>query len=214
MNGKKRPVIIIGAGGHAKVVLDCLCAAGFDVLGLLDERDALNGTSVLGHPVLGGDAYLASVDPTNIYLANGVGCGTTPNARRFIYEKFVAQNFEFVAFIHPKAIIGKEVSLGNGVQIMAGAIVNPGTTIGDNTIINSGAIVEHDCQIESHCHVAPGGTLAGAVVMETGSLVGTRANVLPAIRLGADCQVGAGASVIRDVPSTTTVVGVPAKEVR
>ena len=202
------PIIIIGAGGHAKVVIEALRQAGNNVVGVFDTDDAKHGKDVLGVKVLGDESAMFGFDPDNSQLANGLG---PIELRRTIFERFRDKEFRFVTVRHPSAVIADSAIVREGAQIMAGAVVQPGVTLGENALVNSRASVDHDCGIGKHVHVAPGATLAGGVHVGDGSLVGAGATVLENVRIGEACIVGAGAAVVSDVADGTTVVGIPAR---
>ncbi len=204
-------VIGIGAGGHAKVVLDILrLMNAYQIVGLLDP--ACLGTSVDGILVLGGDELLPRLRADGVSSAFvGVG-GVGDNTLRIrLYEKVQAAGYTFIQAIHPTSVLAPSVQLGQGITIMAGTIINPDTRIGDNVIINTGAIVEHDCEIEAHAHISPGAVLCGGVRVGMGAHVGAGATVRQYVTIGMRAVVGAGAMVINDVPPGVVVLGVPAR---
>jgi len=207
------PVVGFGAGGHAKVVIEVLRSRGeYKIVGLLEARRELRGTTVLGVEVLGNDSLMGELKQRGIEHAF-IGVGTVGNAqpRRELYEKVLSSGFEIVAAIHAAAVVSSSAQIGVGPTIMAGAIVNANAVIGDNVIVNTGAIVEHDCVIGDHTHIATGARLAGGVQVGPGSHIGIGAVVRQEIRIGAGAIVGAGAVVVKDVPDGKTVIGVPAK---
>jgi sugar O-acyltransferase (sialic acid O-acetyltransferase NeuD family) len=203
-----KPVILIGGGGHAKVLISTLILQGRRVLGFVDPKPSL--PSLLGIAHLGDDDMVFVYEPDQVLLVNGVGSTDSTVLRRTIYEKFRERQYIFETIIHPSAIIAPEVHIGNGVQVMAGAVVQPGSHLGANVIINTGAQVDHDCLIDAHAHIAPGVTLSGNVHVGIGAHIGTGACIIQHITINAASIVGAGAVVIRDVPAGVTVVGVPA----
>jgi len=204
------PVIIIGGGGHAKVLASTLLLQGRSVLAFVDPKPL---ASFLGIARLGDDDAVFSHSPEQVRLVNGVGSIHSTVARRSTYEKFREQQYVFESVIHPSAVVAPEVEIEDGVQIMAGAVIQPGSFLGANAIINTGARVDHDCSIQPHAHLAPGVTLSGNVHVGEGAHVGTGASIVQGIKIGDGSIVGAGAVVIQDVPAGVTVVGVPAKPV-
>ena len=200
------PVIVIGGGGHAAVVVDALLLAGFEVAGLCDPRlepGALGPSQVA---VLGGDDALDGWSPETTLLANGLGSTRSTEGRRELFERLKNAGFRFATFIHPSAVVAKEVKLGEGAQVMAGAVVQPGTVLGRNTIVNTRASVDHHCVIGDHAHIAPGATLSGGVRIGEGSQIGTGASIVQGIRIGRDALVCAGAVVTCDVADGEKVV--------
>lgn len=206
-------VIGVGAGGHAKVVIDTLNAVGgYDVIGLLDLDPKRHGSFVAGVPVLGGDELIEDLHARGVRHAFvGVGSVGDASRRRRVDERCRAAGFEMIRAIHPHAIVSVSATLGEGITVMAAAVINAEAVLGRNVIVNTGAIVEHDCRIADHVHVATGARLAGGVVVEEGVHVGVGASVREGIRLGTGAVVGAGAVVVKDVPDGVIVVGNPAR---
>ena len=206
----------VGAGGHAKVVIDILrLTGGIDLVGLLDAEGELWGTTVEGLLVLGGDELLPKLYGKGVgYAFIGVGAVGDTQPRRRLYEMTRQCGFEMLKAVHPQAVVASSAFVGDGTSIMAHAVVNPGAHLGVDVIINSGAIVEHDCVVESHAHVATGSRLGGGVYIGEGSHVGIGASLRQGIRIGRNAIVGAGAAVVEDVPDSVVVAGVPAKILR
>ncbi|SBW09706.1 Sugar O-acyltransferase, sialic acid O-acetyltransferase NeuD family [uncultured Alphaproteobacteria bacterium] len=205
------PLIVIGAGGHGRVVADLARAAGFEVTGFLDPSPALRGAMVDGLPVLGDDAYLASAAPGSVLLANGVGGAGKPEIRRAVFLRFAETGHVFPALVHPRAHVSGNVALAQGCQVMAGATLQTGVQMGANALVNTGAVVDHDCRIGAHAQIAPGAVLCGGVTVDDGAHVGAAACVIQCLRVGAEAMVAAGTVVIRDVPPQARVAGVPAR---
>jgi UDP-perosamine 4-acetyltransferase len=205
-------VIILGAGGHAKVLIDAMLTSSAIILGVVDSNTALRDGNLLGVPVLGGDEVVNTYLPSEIQLVNGLGSVGIPSKRQQLYEKFKQLGFDFSTIIHPSAIIASHVEQGEGAQIMAGAVIQPCCRIGANSIINTRASVDHDCIIGDHVHIAPGVTLSGGVTIGSGTHVGTGATIIQGVTIANDCLVAAGAVVTRDLIAGTKVRGVPARE--
>lgn len=209
-----KPVLILGAGGHAKVLIEALLQSGATLAGMTDPDPDLVGKKVLEVPVLGGDEVVGDFPQTEILLVNGLGSIGVPVARKGLFERFKAMGYRFATVIHPSAILASDVKLEEGVQVMAGVVIQPGCRIGCNAIINTRASVDHDCIIGSNVHVAPGVTLSGGVCIEDVAHIGTGATIVQGINIGTYSVVGAGSVVIRDVNNSTSVVGVPAKAIK
>ncbi len=207
------PVILVGAGGHALVLLDALLLTSTVVLGLVDRDPKLAGRMVLGISVLGGDEALRAYAPETVRLVNAIGSAGTMERRRSLYEKYCGAGYAFASVLHPAAIISRHAVAAPGAQLMAGAVVQAGASVGENTIVNTGATVDHDCRIGAHVHLAPGVTLSGSVQIGDATHVGAGATVIQGVRIGARCTVAAGAVVLSDVADGTTVAGVPARRV-
>jgi sugar O-acyltransferase (sialic acid O-acetyltransferase NeuD family) len=203
------PIVVIGAGGHARVVVDALQRAGLEVEGVTGLEPV---AGVLGAQYLGTDDVILARDRQSVRLANGIGSIDATGARAATFDRFAALGYEFVRVIHPSAVIARSAQLGDGAQVMAGAIIQPAARLGKNVLVNTRASVDHDCVIGDHVHIAPGATLSGGVTVEAGAHVGAGAVILQGRTVGARAVVGAGATVHRDVRPGVVVVGVPAKE--
>ncbi len=205
------PVIVIGGGGHAKVLISTLLLQNRNVLGFVDVKPSL--PPILGVTRLGDDSVVFLHPSDQVRLVNGVGSIDSTALRQTVYETFRKRQYTFDTVIHPSAVIAPDVQIDDGVQIMAGVVVQPGSRLGANAIINTGSRIDHDCLIEAHAHVAPGVTLSGNVQIGRGAHIGTGASVIQGVKVGVRSIIGAGAVVIDDVPEGVTVVGVPAKSV-
>lgn len=194
------------------MVLDAIRRRGeHEVVGLLHPEGPGSGRVLHGVPVIGIDAELAALRERGIAgFFMGVGSLGDAGKRRRLFELGSNRGLAPVRVVHPAAIFSESASLGPGSVVLAGAIVNPDAHIGANVIINTGSIIEHGCVVEDHVHIATGAHLGGDVLVEEGAHVGLGATVLQGISVGRNAVIGAGAVAVRDVPSETLVVGVPA----
>ena len=203
----ERTLYIIGAGGHARVLLDILLAGRKPVAGLLDIAAPAEEASLWGVPVLHED-ILRGAEPEGILLVNGVGLA---RAREAVFRKFHARSFAFMTLVAPSAEVSSRSSLGEGAQVLHGAIVQAGSSVGRNSIVNTGASVDHDCTVGESVHIAPGAVLCGGVRVGDRAFVGASATVIPGVAIGEGAVVGAGAVVLADVLPGCSVAGVPAR---
>jgi UDP-perosamine 4-acetyltransferase len=204
--------IILGGGGHAKVLIDAIQAGGkVTVIGILDRDPALTGTSILGAPVLGSDEAIQDMTGEADSFIVGIGSVGDPSTRMALFEKALKAGLKPLTVIHPNAVVSPYAKIGEGCMLYAGCIVNPDAIIGRNVIINTGAIVEHDCMIGDHVHVATGARLAGTVTVGMGAHIGAGAVIRQKGEVGDFAVVGAGAVVVKPVRPGETVVGNPAR---
>jgi sugar O-acyltransferase (sialic acid O-acetyltransferase NeuD family) len=203
----RKPIVVVGAGGHAKVVVSTLEAAGETVLAAFDDDERLWGRSLLSVPIRGPVARLSEAGAVRAVIALGVNA-----LRRDISLGF--PDVEWITAVHPAAWVHSTVRLGPGTVVFAGAVIQPDTVLGAHVIVNTGASVDHDCAVGDFVHAAPGVRLAGGVGVGEGTLLGLGSTVNPGVRIGAWVIVGAGAAVVADLPDGVTAVGVPAKPLR
>jgi sugar O-acyltransferase (sialic acid O-acetyltransferase NeuD family) len=202
-------LVLIGAGGHARVVLDAMRLCGMQVSGVIARE-----VPAVAFPVrfLGDDQHLGKL-PRSVRLVMGVGGSGSPAHRRTLFERAKSLGFGFQTVVHPAATLADDVVLGEGCQVMAGVVVQAGTQLGANVIVNSGAVIDHDGRIGDYVHIAPGAVLAGGVAVGSGTLIGTGASVVPNASIGADTVIGAGAVVVGDIPAGVVAYGVPCRVV-
>lgn len=206
------PLILLGAGGHAKVLLALAQEAGLVVEGVCDPALAEAGTRAWrGIPVLGGDEALAGIDPREVGLIHGIGQLVGQDTRHRLFERLRGMGFAFPTLIHPTAWVAPTTHLEQGVQIMAGAIVQPDCWIGENTIINTRASIDHDCRIGKAVHIAPGATLCGGVQVGDHTFVGSGATLIQEIQVGPSAVVGAGVTLVRDLAAQARTLGAPVR---
>lgn len=206
-------IVIYGAGGHARVLLEMMERGGIGpIAGFVDENSALTGTRVDGLPVLCTLERLpALIRVMRIHRAV-IAVGDN-SARRKLAEHARSLGLRILSIIHPSAIVSPSAQIGAGTVIMPGAVIGTRASLGDVNIVNTRAAVDHDCKTGDFVHIAPGVTLCGSVTVGDGAFIGAGATVIPDMCIGDDAIVGAGATVIRDVPSATTVVGCPAQPI-
>lgn len=193
---------ILGAGGHAKVIIRAIESLGQEVAAVFDDDQQTHGTRVLDIEVIG----LCSKVQARKSLPSIVAVGDN-SVRKKLAEQFA---LDWHSVIHPAAIVDKTVTIGRGSVVMAGAIIQPGSVIGEHCIINTSATIDHDCVVGDYSHVAPGAHLAGHCWLDEGVLVGIGGSLIPSIRIGQWTKVGAGAAVVRDLPPYAVAMGVPA----
>jgi acetyltransferase EpsM len=206
---RRTRLLVYGAGGHARVVVDAAQAAErFTICGMIDDDPATHGGSHLGVPVLGGIEILDDGEFAGCSVVVAIGDG---DARRACAERVAARGYESAHVIHPTAVLGHGATVGEGTVVLPLAVVHTGAHVGRHAIVNTGAIVEHDAEIGDFAHLSPGVRLGGGVRVGPGTHVGLGAVVLPGVTLGTSSTVAAGAVVTDDVPEGETVAGVPAR---
>lgn len=200
-----KPVIVLGGGGHAKVLVGVLRRLDADVLGLVDPNKK-QGSLSNDCNVLGDDDAVLNYSAEQIELVNGIGSLPRDGGlRERLFWKFLDLGYRFKIVVDPSAIVLSESPLAEGCQVMAGVIIQTGVKVSENCIINSGAIVEHDCRIGAYTHVAPGATLSGGVTLAERVHVGTGAVLIQNVEVGANSIIGAGAVVTKNVPENSIV---------
>jgi sugar O-acyltransferase (sialic acid O-acetyltransferase NeuD family) len=207
-------VVILGAGGQGKVVLEILRAQKqYTPVGFLDADPSLTGTNVHDLPVLGPvNAMLPQLGKRKV---RGAIVAIGDNRTRLSYADLLREHgLELISAIHPSAVVSPTARLGVNTVLCAGAVVCTDARIGDSVIINTAAVVDHECEIGDGAHIAPGALLAGRVRIGRGAFVGLGAKILPCLSVGEHAMIGAGAVAIRDVAAGATVVGVPARVLR
>lgn len=198
-----RNLVVIGGGGHAKVVIATIEACGDRVVHVLDDRPDTWGGTLLGYPVKG--AIAADHIPEGCVAVIAIGAN---RARHDVARRLQTR---FASVIHPSATVHRSVVIGDGTVVFAGAIVQPDTVLGEHCIVNTAASIDHDGRMGSFSHVAPGAHLAGGVIVGEGTLIGVGTSIIVGQAIGAWATVGAGSVVIRPVPDGATVAGSPAR---
>ena len=198
---------VIGAGGHGKVVVSTLQAAGLMVDAVYDDDSAKHGRRVLGIPVLGPVRQLRGKTGARAVIAVGDN-----GVRKRLTQEL--EGLVWVSVIHPRAVVHESVLVGEGAVVFAGAVIQPEAVVGRHAIVNSAASVDHDCVLGDFSHVGPGAHLSGATVLGEGAFLGTASGTKEGVRVGAWTTVGVGGVVVRDLPERVVAVGVPARPLR
>ncbi len=196
-----KTLIIIGAGGHGKVVADIAKLCGYTNIKFLDDNEQAVDCS--GYTVIGKSSDYKLYPDENFFVSIG-------NSK--VREQIQSKLSNVVTLVHPKAVIADDAKIGVGTVVMAGVVVNPGTVIGDGCIINTCSSVDHDCFVDSYVHVAAGSHLCGSVTVGSGTWIGAGSTVSNNIDICSDCMIGAGAVVVKDINCSGTYIGVPARK--
>jgi UDP-perosamine 4-acetyltransferase len=203
----KTGVIIVGAGGHAKVCIEILREVGEKISFCIGGSDSPE--NCLDIPVLRGDEHIQILRHKGYFRAF-LAIGSN-SIREKLGNDCIREGYQIINAISSHAIISPSVKLGCGVAVMAGSVINAESIIEDFAIINTGATIDHDCRIGRAAHIAPQCGLAGRVSVGPQSILGIGCKVIPEIKIGEQVTVGAGSVVVRDIGSNATAVGVPAK---
>jgi sugar O-acyltransferase (sialic acid O-acetyltransferase NeuD family) len=204
-------IIVLGSGGHAKVIID--------ILHMMDKYAIIGITSISlkkgelfsGYIVLGEDSIIAEYNPENHRIAMGLGGFRDNRIREKAFYYVKSLRFNFLNVIHPSAIISETSKLGEGVTIFPGVVINTNTTIGDNSIIATGSTIDHETVIGNNVLISAGVTIGAYAKINDGALIALGAKVISGVNIGKNAVVAAGAVVIDDVFADQTVYGIPAK---
>lgn len=194
-----RPLVIVGAGGHARACIDVIEGyGGYEIVGLIGRVEEV-GQSVLGHRVIGCDDDLPAPARSGVCAIVAVGQIRSAQVRRTLFEQLWQLGFELPAIVSPMAYVSRHAAIGPGTIVMHRATVNAGAKVGSNCIINTAAIIEHDSHVGNHCHISIGAVLNGGVCVGTGCFVGSRSVIREERSVGDDSFIGMGLSVLYDV---------------
>ena len=206
LQSKKR-LLVAGASGHAKVVIDMAEQLGYSEILVFDDDESI--TACLGYPVAGRiDDMLLSNGWADYIVAIG-----NAKVRRNVIERIDGANsrLHLATLVHPKAYVSKRAYIGPGSVVMAGAVANAGACLAEACIVNTSASVDHDCNLGAYVHVAVGANIAGSVAIGSDTWVGAGAVVNNNLTICEGCTIGSGAVVVRDIEVSGTYIGVPAR---
>lgn len=208
-----KPLLVLGCGGHGKVVADAAIASGRRVLGFADDAERWRGATLLGLPVLaiGRDETLALCRREEAEVVLAIGDN---RIRARVFEELARKGLTLGTVRHPSAVVAGSVTVGPGTVIFASVVVNPDARIGQNVILNTGVRLDHDNVIGDHAHLSPGATLGGTVTVGEGTHLGVGVSVRNNVSIGAWSIVGVGAAVVGPIPGGVVAYGVPARVVR
>ncbi len=201
-------LILLGTGGHAKVLADILLQNGQEIFATVSPEERSPDFPIAAVPHYTNDRLVFDFSPNEYFLVNGIGSLPRSALRKKIFLDFKEKGFSFASVVSSRAMVSPFATLSEGVQVMAGAVIQAGATLLNNTIINTGACVDHDCLIGAHSHIAPSATLCGHVVVGNKVHVGAGATVLQSVCIEDRAIIGVGANVTCDVPEDSTVYGV------
>ena len=202
-----KPVIVLGGGGHASVIVEILRLNKVEIIGISDPALKKGEMIFKDIPVIDDYLILENYQTSKVSLVNGIGPSTKSIYRATINEKFTDLGYEFLSAVHPSAIISKSAILESGSQIMAGVIVQSRSTVGPNCVINTGSVIDHDSFIGKHSHIAPGAVICGSVVTGPCVFVGAGATVIENLSLGDRSLVAAGTTLRRNLAKDEVYYG-------
>lgn len=207
-NSLSKQLVILGASGHGQVAADCAEAMGiFDSIVFLDDIYP-NKTLAACWPILGKTDCATKFDDPKTSFFVGIGDNSI---RQKVMQGLLKDNLQITSLIHPSAVISAHASIEKGVLVCANSTINHLAVVGMGSIINTAASIDHDCLIGNYVHVSVGARLAGAIKVSDKSFLGINSCVIQGLSIGKNCILGAGATLITDLPSNTTAVGTPAK---
>lgn len=202
-----KPLIILGAGGHAGVLFDIVKLRYGVLKGIVDPKLRKQDGNNWNELNVIEESEIYSYAPSDILLINAVGSLPGSTVRQRLYAKWKTHGYSFATLIHPSAIIGSNVIIQEGCQIMAGAIIQTGAMIGANSIINTKASIDHDSVIGQNCHAAPGATICGACNIGENVHIGTGASIIQQCSIGSNSVIGAGTTITNDIPENMVALG-------
>ncbi|HEY9062156.1 MAG TPA: acetyltransferase [Pseudobacteroides sp.] len=211
---KRKPIVLVGAGGHSRVIIDIIktYCSDLDIVGILDKDPLKRGCQIDNISVIGSDVKLIELMEAGVGNAFiSIGLIDNFKSRMDIYHNLKNMGFMLPTLIHGKSVVSKGVQIGCGNAVMALSVINAGSRVGNNCIINTGSIIEHEATIGDNVHIAPGAVICGRVCIGSNSFIGAGSTVIQGVTIGDNAIIGAGSVVTRDVPSFSKAVGAPAR---
>ena len=198
----KHQLVIIGAGGHGRVVSDIARKSGYTQQIFLDDMDIPGVAGKI-------EDHCRYIDDAVFFVAIGNG-----EIRNRVHNMIKDNGATVISLIHPNAVVSDDVIVGNGSVVMAGAVINTGAVLGEGVIVNTCASVDHDCKIGDYAHISVGAHVCGTVGIGSHTWIGAGATVINNVNIGSECMIGAGAVVIQNIDKPGTYVGVPARKLK
>lgn len=202
-----KQLIVIGAGGHGKVVADIAEKCGYSDILFFDDCPSAKFCGK--YAVVGKASEAINCKKSDFIVAIG-----NADIRRRLQSELSANGLCAVSLVHPSAVVASDVQIGVGTAIMAGAVINPGAEIGEGCIVNTCASVDHDCRIGDFAHISVGARVCGTVTVGENTWIGAGTTIINNVAIASDSTIGAGAVVIGDITECGTYVGVPAKKIK
>lgn len=208
-----KKIVLIGAGGHCKVIIDIIKSRNkYEIIGITDKYAK---GSVLDVPIIGDDSILKNVHSEGVdYAFIAIGALSQINIRSDIYTNLKNIGFKLPVLVHKNAVVSPFSSIEEGTCVMAGVAINPGVNVEENCIINTGSVIDHDCKIGCNTHISPNVSIAGGVNIGCNSHIGIGSSIIQEINIGNNVTIGAGSVVINDIKDFSLAVGVPAKVIK
>jgi len=204
---RKNKLLIIGAGGHGKVIADiALKLERYKCVSFLDDKitgEPISGVKVIGHT--------SDIHKFTDEYEFGIGIGDNKIRQQF-FKQLLKLNQEMPVLMHPSVVLGEDIEIGAGTVLMAGVVLNSSTKLGKGCIINTSSSIDHDCEIRDFCHISPGSHVAGNVLIDNLTWLGIGSIIRNNIKITSDTIIGAGAVVVNDITEPGIYVGVPAKK--
>ena len=209
----KKPLILVGGGGHCKSCIDVIEMEGRYVIeGILDHNEKV-GERLLNYDIIGDDNAMDTYIEKGYSFLITVGQIKSSGLRERLYNRLKQKSADIATIISPKALVSKHATIERGTIVMHGAIVNAGASIGENVILNTNCLVEHEAKVGNHVHISTHAILNGACIVGDYCFVGSNSTIAQEVEIGQNVVIGAGAVVINNLPADSMYVGNPAKKI-